>query len=119
MLFHIFNSQEDRRAYGGSAFIEIQFCKLPAKRIRNKSAALRNLHHWQNDSLYIDDENLFYNEYHHIFDTVDIFGMNYYGPESIKPIIEKIITTEPMEYEVLVEWLIKAKEFNGFYILGL
>ena len=50
---------------------------------------------------------------------MDIFGMNYYGPESINPVIEKIITAKPMEYEVLVEWLNKAKEYNGFYILGL
>ncbi len=119
MLFHIFNSQEERRAFGGSAFIEIQFCKLPAKRKANERAALRSIHHWQNDSLYIDDENLFYNEYHHIFNDLDIFYMNYYGPESINPVIEKIIATKPKEYEVLVEWLNKAKEYNGFYILGL
>ena len=119
MLFHVFNSQEERRAYGGSAFIEIQFCKLPDEKIVNKRVALRSLHHWQNDSLYIDDETLFYNEYHLIFDDLDIFSMNYYGPETIKPIIERIIITKPMEYEFLVDWLIKAKEFNGFYILGL
>ena len=29
MLFKIFNSQEERKKYGGSAFIEIQFCRLP------------------------------------------------------------------------------------------
>ncbi len=29
MLFHTFNSQEERRAFGGSMFIELQFCKLP------------------------------------------------------------------------------------------
>lgn len=119
MLFHVFNSQEERRTYGGSAFIEIQFCKLSANRKVTERVALRSIQHWQNDSLYVDDEDLFYNEYHCIFDAMDIFGMNYYGPESINPVIEKIITAKPMEYEVLVEWLNKAKEYNGFYILGL
>ena len=119
MLFHVFNSQEERRAYGGSAFIEIQFCKVPAKRKVNARVALRSIHHWQNDSLYVDNEDLFYKEYHSIFNALDIFGMNYYGPESINPVIEKINTTKPMEYEVLVEWLNKAKEYNGFYILGV
>jgi len=28
-MFHIFDSQEKRRKYGGSAFMEIQFCRLP------------------------------------------------------------------------------------------
>ena len=36
MLFHTFSSQEERRKYGGSAFIEIQYCKLPI-RTRKKS----------------------------------------------------------------------------------
>ena len=119
VLFHVFNSQEERRAYGGSAFIEFQFCKLPAKRKVNKRVALHSINHWQNDSLYVDDEGLFYKEYHCIFDSLDIFGMNYYGPDLIKPIIEKLITVKPIDYEVLIEWLDKAKEYNGFYILGI
>ncbi len=28
MLFHIFNSQKERREFGGSDFIEMQYCKL-------------------------------------------------------------------------------------------
>jgi len=67
VLFHVFNSQEERRAYGGSAFIEI----------------------------------------------------HYYGQELIKPIIEKLIKAKPKDYEILVEWLNKAEEYTGFYILGL
>ena len=119
MLFHVFNSQEERRAYGGSAFIEIQFCKLSTKRKVTERVALRSIQHWQNDSLYVDDEDLFYNEYRCIFDTMDIFGMNYYGPESINPVIEKLTATKPKDYEILVDWLSNAKEYNGFYILGL
>ena len=119
MLFHVFNSQEERRSYGGSAFIEIQFCKLSAKRKVTERVALRSIQFWQNDSLYVDDEDLFYNEYRRIFDDMDIFGMTYYGPELIKPIIEKLIKAKPKDYEILVEWLNKAEEFTGFYILGL
>ena len=29
MLFHTFENREQRRACGGSAFVEIQFCRLP------------------------------------------------------------------------------------------
>ena len=119
MLFHVFNSQEERRAYGGSAFIEIQFCKLSTKRKVTERVALSSIQHWQNDSLYVDDEDLFYNEYRCIFDTMDIFGMKYYGAELIKPIIEKLIKVKPKDYEILVEWLNKAEAYTGFYILGL
>ncbi len=121
MLFHVFNSQEERRAYGGSAFIEIQFCKLSSKRKVTERKALRSIHHWQNDSLYlyVNDVDLFCNEYRHVFDNLDIFGMNYFVPELINPIIEKLVTAQPKEYELLVEWLSKAKEYNGFFILGI
>ena len=65
MLFHIFNSQQERRDYSGSDFIELQYCGLPAdtpiKKLVNSKV------HWRDDSLYISDENLFYNEYREIF----------------------------------------------------
>ena len=98
---------------------EIQFCKLSTKRKVTERVALRSIQHWQNDSLYVDDEDLFYNEYRCIFDTMDIFGMKYYGAELIKPIIEKLIKVKPKDYEILVEWLNKAEAYTGFYILGL
>ena len=60
-----------------------------------------------------------HNEYHHIFDALDIFGMNYFGPELINPVIERLIKVKPKDYEILTNWLNKAKEYNGFYILGL
>ena len=28
MLFHTFNTQEERRKFGGSDFIEMQYCRL-------------------------------------------------------------------------------------------
>ena len=129
MLFHTFRSQEDRRDYGGSAFIEIQFCRLPAGTRLKKIVSLGSIQHWQNDSLYVDDEDLFFQEYKAIFNSgiyhnlksgvVDIFGINYYAPEWIDPIIHLLNTETPTDYEVLSQWLGKAKEYNGFYILGI
>ena len=129
MLFHIFNSQETRRKYGGSAFIEMQFCKLPAGTKMEDIIAVDRINHWQNDSLYIDDKNIFYLEYKRIFNcgiynnlksgVVDVYGINYYAPEFVYPIIKKLHKERPVDYEVLVDWLNNAKEYNGFYILGI
>lgn len=129
MLFHVFSSQEERRNFGGSAFIEIQFCKMPYKTKTKKLLAVNSIQNWQNDSLYISDEDTFYQEYSNIFTcgiyynlrsgTVDIFGINYYAPTLVDSIIAKLYEDKPLDYITLVEWLIKAKEYNGFYILGL
>lgn len=129
MLFCTFNSQEERRNHGGSAFIEIQFCKLPAEAGIKELVAVSSINHWQNDSLYINDENLFYQEYSHVFDCgtynnlksgiVDIYGINYYAPSLTDSLIERLYKDKPIEYEVLIEWLNKSKKYNGFYILGV
>ena len=127
MLFHIFNSQRERREYGGSCFIDLQFCSLP------KGTPIETLVnsdvHWQDDSLYVDDENKFYKEYSSIFDcgvynnlssgTVDVYGLNYYSPEKTDIIIDKLVREKPCDYQVLLDWLEKSKEYNGFYILGI
>lgn len=119
MLFHIFNSQKERIDYGGSDFIEIQFCKLPFNTKSDDITYLDNINHWQNDSLYVADEEMFYKEYCCIFDTLDIFGINYYSAKLIDTIIEKLGATKPVEYDILLKWLNKAKTYNGFYILGV
>lgn len=129
MYFHTFNSQEERRNHGGSAFVEIQFCKLPTGTTIKRLVAVDSIKHWQNDSLYIDDENAFYREYSPIFDcgtynnlkcgTVDIYGINYYAPFLTDSIIERLLKDKPADYEVLMKWLIKSKTYNGFYILGI
>lgn len=129
MLFHIFNSQEERRNYGGSGFVEIQFCKLPVGTTTDKLVAVDSINNWQNDSLYIDDEIEFYDEYSSIFDcgtynnlkcgTVDMYGINYYAPALIDSIIEKLRKDKPADFETLLEWLIKSRSYNGFYILGI
>lgn len=129
MLFHVFSSQEERRNFGGSAFIEIQFCKMPYGTESKKLVAVNSINHWQDDSLYIDDENTFYQEYSNIFNcgissnlksgTVDIFGINYYAPSLVDSIIAKLQKDKPSDYQRLIEWLNKAKEYNGFYVLGI
>lgn len=129
MLFHAFSSQAERQAFGGSAFIELQFCKLPARMHTKKLMALDNINFWQDDSLYIIDETAFYQAYSHIFDCgtyhnlkrgiVDLYGFNYYAPKLINPIIEKLHQRKPDDYQTLLPWLAKASSYNGFYILGL
>lgn len=131
MLFHIFDSQEKRRECGGSAFMEMQFCKLPVGTKLKRIVAANKIPNRQLDSLYIypDDIDTFYREYSRIFTCgaynnlkngeVDIFGVNYYAPEYIDAIIEKINKEKPMDYETLTSWLDNAKEYNGFYILGI
>lgn len=131
MLFYSFNSKEMRKKCSGSAFIEIQFCKLPAGTKTEDIVAVDRISHWQNDSLYIyiDNDSIFYQEYSQIFNcgiynnlksgVVDIYGINYYAPKHIDPIIEKVHKEKPVDYETLVDWLNDAKEYNGFYILGI
>lgn len=129
MLFHIFNDQEERRAFGGSDFLELQFCEHKSgtsiKRIVNKTENLRN------DSLYIsgDDMDTFYSCYKDVFKNgtynnlksgeIDFFGINYYSPEQVAEMIKIIEETKPTDYETVLDWLVKAKEFNGVYILGV
>ena len=129
MLFHTFLSQSERRDFGGSAFIEIQFCKLPVRSSITSIVDVSSIKNWQNDSLYVSDENAFYQEYGHIFDCgiynnletgpVDLYGINYYSVSLMDTIIERIRESKPADYTVLVDWLERAKGYNGFYILGV
>lgn len=129
MLFLTFDSQEERREYGGSKFIEMQFCKLSIGTKIKDIVAVSSIKNWQNDSLYIYDENVFYKEYSRIFDggiynnlesgMVDIYGINYYVLSFIDPIVEEICKKKPVDYESLLAWLDRAKRYNGFYILGI
>lgn len=130
MLFHTFDTQEQRRNYGGSAFIEIQFCNMPKQATEKQLVAVRSIQHWKIDSLYVymDDDNTFCQEYSCIFNCgmynnlktgpVDIYGINYYAPSLIETIIQKIDKERPVDCEVIIEWLMKSKLYNGFYILG-
>ncbi len=131
MLFHSFNSPEERRAFGGSAFMEIQFCDMPLQAPLKRIVSLNHIRHWRNDSLYVhaDDMEIFYQEYSRIFDsgvfsnlktgTIDLFGLNYYSPALIESVIEKLDREEPRDYKELMAWLVKSRAHNGVYILGI
>lgn len=129
MLFHRFNNQEERRMFGGSDFLELQFCQHKSgtsiKRIVNK------IENWHNASLYIsgDDMDTFYKCYKDVFKNgtynnlksgdIDFFGINYYSPEQVEEMIKTIEEKKPKDYIIVLEWFNKAKEFNGIYILGV
>ncbi len=129
-MFYKFANQEERRKFGGSAFIEIQFCKLkpntPIKKI-----AKSKINYWKDDSLYIhvDDIDKFYSNYEEVFTNgiydnlkqgdMDIFGTNYYSPLQLVEIIKKINKQKPLDYKILLNWLQQNIEYNGIYILGI
>ncbi len=128
-MFYTFASQEERRDFGGSEFIEFQFCKMPSGTKIHEIVLVESIRHWCDDSLYVPDESAFYEEYSHIFDsgtyanlergTVDPYGINYYAPDAIDGIMQKILLHAPADHRKLVEWLERAKAYNGFYILGI
>ena len=131
MLFHSFNNQDERRAFGGSDFLELQFCKLKKGTNIKSIVSTRNIIDWCNDSLYIygDDIDVFYKYYKDVFKNgvynnlksgdIDFFGINYYSTDQVNEMIKIIEEKKPEEYTVLLLWLNKAKEFNGVYILGV
>ena len=130
-MFHTFKSKQDRRAFGGSAFIEIQYCKLKQNTRIKKIVSVRAINYWQDDSLYIyvDDIDKFYSNYKDIFNNgvynnlgkgeIDLFGINYYSSQQLIEIIDKIEKQKPLDYAVLLEWLKQGMNYNGFYILGI
>ena len=130
-LFMTFDNQDERRECGGSCYIELCFCKLSKDAETKDILDLDENIFWQNDSLYIhgDYQNQFYNEYKEIFglginagmkeSLFDTWGLTYFNPEKIPGIIERANENKPEGYEDLTEWLEKAREYNGFYILGV
>lgn len=130
-MFRIFATQEERRKFGGSAFVEIQFCRMQPDTEIRKLIAVDNIDHWQDDSLYIyfDDVDDFVKEYGEIFDCgiynnlrtgpMDIYGINYYRPDLIEKMVAGILGKKAADGDILIEWLERAKSYNGFYILGI
>ncbi len=129
-LFLKFENSEARRAYGGSAFIELQYCRLDTNVISD-CVNIDNLTHWQSDSLYVYFDNLdkFYKEYSSAFleglynnserGSIDLYGMNYFLKEQLPDIIARIEESRPTDYKTLLEWLKAAQDCNGIYILGI
>ena len=126
-MFLKFKSQDERSKYGGTCFIELQFCLLPS------SSTLEDIMEkhvfWRDDSLYIHGDSPIYSEYKDIFGAgthynlteglFDYYGITYYKNEQIDAIIDRACRIKPKGYELLTEWLEEAKKHNGFYILGL
>lgn len=131
MLFHMFCSQQERRNFGGSDFIELQYCKLPQGLKIKEIVSVDKISHWKNDSLYVsgDDVNLFYESYSNIITGgiynngksggMDLLGINYYSQEQAVLIMERIEDEKPPEYEILLRWLKSGINYTGFYVLGL
>ena len=124
-----FLSSDERKTVGGSNYIELQYCCLPAGTAKKRIVSPDAIRHWQDDSLYVRDESGFWAKYHAVFadglyanlrsGPMDICGINYYAPERLGPILERLYAAKPAGYEPLAEWLEKAKANNGFYILGI
>lgn len=128
-MFLTFTSQEERRDYGGTSFIEIQLCRLPDDTSIESKVDPCNIENWQDDSLYVEDEKNFYESYSSIFDCgtysdleegpVDLYGINYYYPDQIESLIAELEDERPEDYQILADWLEYASGYNGFYILGI
>lgn len=130
-MFRKFNSQDERRNFGGTDFIEIQYCELKPSFKINKIVSVNNIKHWNNKSLYIyiDDTEEFLILYKEILGngvynnlkegSVDEYGMNYYSKEKIEIIKNKLKKIKPKEFEILLQWLEDGKNYNGVYILGI
>ncbi len=130
-MFLKFQSTQERRAYGGSCFIEIQYCKLPIGTAAKKIVSVDSIKHWELTSLYIYDDDMgdFYREYKAFLPNglysnmdegvVDSWGINYYNQEKSQTLIEDLKTHKPKGYETLLQWLKENPYNNGFYILGV
>ena len=131
LLFHTFHSQADRRAFGGSDFIEIQYCRLPEGTSLQDIVSIDAIENWKNDSLYIfgDDMNLFDQHYGAIITDgvycngnrgpMDLCGINFYAGAQAAAMIDRFTEEKPPEYQVLCQWLQAGQQCLGFYVLGV
>ena len=130
-MFHIFEKSQDRRQFGGSAVIEIQYCRLTSNTKLKKIVSVNTIQNWVDDSLYIfvDDIDSFIASYGSIFNmgtynnvkkgSIDVFRINYYTSDDVKKIVDTITNEKPIDYQILLNWLSKATQYNGIYILGI
>lgn len=131
LLFHSFHSQAERREFGGSDFIEIQYCRFPEGTSPREIVSIDAIKHWKDDSLYIsgDDMDLFYQSYGDIITggvynngdrgPMDLFGINFYSREQTNEIIERLAEEKPPGYQILCRWLQADEQSLGFYVLGV
>lgn len=131
VLFRSFMTQEERRRFGGSAFLEFQYCTLKRGTKLKKIVSAKAIDNFKDNSLYVsvDEIDDFFSEYKHIFRNgiyanaesgpIDICGINYYPPETMEEIIRAIEIEKPYNHLILSEWLKTGRDGNGFYILGI
>lgn len=129
LIFRTFGSQEERRTFGSSAFVELQYCK------KKRGAKLKSIFarpdHWQDDSLYChaDDIPEFLERYADVFGSAiypngkqglpDPFGPNYYPPEAEAEIEKRLSERDSEDDRVLTSWLRDSKDYNGILLLGI
>lgn len=134
-LPHIFLSQEEREKIDGTLFIEFQYCKMKPGTGIQDLVPEDGIDCWLDDSLYlyIDDIDIFIEEYADIFHCgiyyndnnhklergLELYGDNYYSPDQLETIMTEILESKAADYEILIDWLKKAKNHNGFYIMGI
>ena len=131
MLFHSFHSQAERRKFGGSDFVEIQYCRFPKGTSLREVVSIDAIKHWKDDSLYIfgDDLDLFYQNYGDIITggvynngergPMDLYGINFYSREQTSEIMERLAEEKPPEHQILCRWLQAGEQCLGFYLLGV
>ena len=131
MLFHVFQSQAERRKLSGSDFIEIQYCRLPQGTAIHQIVSVDSIEHWKNDSLYAfgDNMDVFFQNYGHIITggvynnetrgSIDLFGINFYSREQAASIRKRLKTETPLDSPVLLKWLMEVEQCLGFYVLGV
>lgn len=119
-MFHKFKNQQERKNFGGTAFVEFAYCKNKSKlKILNRLFKIKKF--WNDDSLYIyvDDIDEFCNLYDDIFMANNLYGPNYYSKEKTIEIINLLKEKQPKYYLVLVEWLELVLMYDGFWIYGI
>ncbi|MCH5162703.1 MAG: hypothetical protein J1G38_04355 [Clostridiales bacterium] len=124
-MFYSFEKEDILKA---SAYIEIRYCKLKPKASIKKIVSTRSIKPWEEDSLYAHVDDIV-SDYADIFcggvynnlktGPVDLYGINYYSPDLLKVIIDKIEKRKPLDYEALLAWLKAGEKYNGIYVLGI
>ena len=120
-MFLKFKNQDERKKFGGTAFIELAYFKRKNRfKIFDKFLKKKKLF-WNNDSLYVyvDDIDEFHKLYDEVFNGCNYYGSNYYSKEKTLEIINLLKQKQPKEYLVLVEWLEVALSYDGFWFYGI
>lgn len=122
---------EEKITFNSTAFLEIQFCKINDKKWGKKKFEVRNIQYGSPDSLFVYhfDIDRFLAEYGEIFvqgeyanhktGYIDPYGCTYYPKERINDFIQRILISKPIDYEIMIEWLNEALQYNGMYFLGI